>query len=135
MTDAGFITRQLPEKYDYPAPDGSEIRLLPEVDGGGLAHCTLPPGGVSQAHKHKTVEEIWYFLSGEGEVWRKQGEQEDVVDVSSGVSLTIPTGTHFQFRNTGREPLRFVIATIPPWPGEDEAVRVSDYWNSAKTEA
>ncbi|MEK6283898.1 MAG: hypothetical protein AABN95_26395 [Acidobacteriota bacterium] len=34
--------KTLPEQYDYLAPDGSEIRLLPDVSGGGLAHCRLP---------------------------------------------------------------------------------------------
>jgi mannose-6-phosphate isomerase-like protein (cupin superfamily) len=61
-------------------------------------------------------------------VWRKQAGREQVVDVRSGLCLTIPVGTHFQFRNTGREPLVFVIATMPPWPGEQEAVRVQDHW-------
>ena len=45
-----------------------------------------------------------------------------------GISLTIPLGAHFQFRNEGKEPLSFIILTIPPWPGEGEAVRVADYW-------
>lgn len=47
---------QLPIEYDYLAPDGSEIRLLRSMKGGGLAHCTLPPGAVSQAVRHKTVK-------------------------------------------------------------------------------
>ena len=63
-----FEHKQLGESYDYLAPDGSEIRLLPNVKGGGMCHCTLPPGKKSLAVKHKTVEEIWYFLSGQGEV-------------------------------------------------------------------
>ncbi|MCX9012793.1 MAG: cupin domain-containing protein [Candidatus Methanoperedens sp.] len=126
-----FETKQLPEKYDYLAPDGSEIRLLPEMKGDGLSHCTLPRGGISQAVTHKTVEDIWYFIKGKGKVWRKQGGREKVVDVGPGICLTIPTGTHFQFRNTGQEPLRFIIATMPPWPGKDEAVRVKDYWEGA----
>ena len=42
--------------------------------------------------------------------------------------MTIPLGTHFQFRNLGRVPMAFVIVTMPPWPGEDEAYRVPDFW-------
>ena len=45
-----------------------------------------------------------------------------------GVCLTIPPGTSFQFRNTGWEPLCFIITTMPPWPGPEEAVRVTDHW-------
>ena len=60
------------EKPDYPAPDSSESRLLPTLNVGGLAHCTLPLGGVPKPVYHRTVEEIWYCIKGDGEVWRKQ---------------------------------------------------------------
>ena len=46
--------------------------------------------------------------------------------------MTIPTGAHFQFRTTGPEPLCFVMCTMPPWPGEQEAVRVPDHWPIAE---
>ena len=125
-------TIQLSGAYDYLAPDGSEIRLLPNMTGGGIAHCTLPPGGTSLAVFHKTVEEIWYFLAGEGEVWRKQGEHEEVVKAVPGLSLTIPSRTQFQFRNTCKESLCFVIMTMPPWPGPKEAEQVQEgYWTAA----
>lgn len=127
---SGFETKQLPPDHDHLAPDSSEIRLLPITNGGGLAHCTLHPSQISLAVAHKTVQEIWFFLEGQGQVWRKQGKQEEVVDVTPGLSLTIPTGTHFQFRNTGQIPLRFLIVTMPPWPGEDEAYRVEGYWKA-----
>lgn len=126
-----FETRLTPENVDAIAPDGSEIRLLTRVDGGSMAHCTLPPGAVSLAVTHKTVEEVWYFLEGAGQVWRKQGDREEVAEARPGLSLSIPLGTHFQFRNTGTSPLRFVIVTMPPWPGDDEAQRVADYWMTA----
>lgn len=122
-------TIPLPEKYNNLAPDSSEIRLLPRMQGGSLCHCTLPVGKTSSAVAHKTVEEIWYILEGEGEVWRKLGEQEEVTPVHPGISLTIPLGTHFQFRNTGSEPLCILITTMPPWPlvGE-EAYSVPGKW-------
>ncbi len=110
------------------APDGSEIRPLLEVTRGGMSHCTLPPGGISHAVCHRTIEELWYILAGRGEMWRKQGDREEVVPALPGTCLSIPTGAHFQFRNTGDRPLEIVIATLPPWPGMDEAVRVDDHW-------
>jgi mannose-6-phosphate isomerase-like protein (cupin superfamily) len=125
---AAFETKTLQEKYDYLAPDKSEIRLLPCLKGGGLAHCTLPPGRTSSAVSHKTVEEIWYFFEGEGQVWRKQGSQEQVTEVNPGVSITIPHGVHFQFKNTGTKSLKFIISTMPPWPGATEAYSVPGYW-------
>jgi mannose-6-phosphate isomerase-like protein (cupin superfamily) len=125
-----FQTARAGRAYDGLAPDGSEIRLLGAVRGASLVHCTLPPGRTSLAVRHRTVEEIWFVLAGRGQVWRKQGGRENVVDVDSGVALTIPLGVEFQFRTVGPEPLRFVIATSPPWPGAEEAVRVKDHWET-----
>ena len=121
-------TTRLPDEYTALAPDGSEIRELVAVKGGSMVHCTLPPGTVSLAVVHRTVEEVWFFLKGRGQVWRKNDERETVVDVEQGVSLAIELGSHFQFRNTGDRDLCFVIVTMPPWSGNDEAVRVQDYW-------
>lgn len=120
-------TKRLPEDFVY-APDRSEVRPLLNVRRGGLAHCRLPPGSVSLAVRHKTIEEIWYFLAGEGQLWRKLDDREEVVEARPGLCATIPTGTHFQFRNTGVGALVFLIATLPPWPGAEEAVRVPDHW-------
>ena len=117
-----FESKQVPAAYNVVAPDGSQIRLLHSLDGASVVHCTLPVGAVSIPVRHRTVEEVWFFLAGAGQVWRKQGEREQVLDVAPGVSLTIPLGTQFQFRNTGDVPLEFLITTTPPWPGEDEAV-------------
>ena len=125
-------TVRLPAKHDVLAPDGSEIRDLVQTSRGSMVHCTLPPGGVSKAVAHRTVEEVWHFISGRGQVWRKSGADESVVDVEAGVSLSVETGAHFQFRNVSVEDeLRFVITTMPPWPGPDEAYPVADYWSVA----
>lgn len=121
-------TRHLPDDYDCLAPDGSEIRLLAEGSLGSSVHCKLPVGGVSLAVAHHHVEEIWYFIEGHGEVWRRNDEAEETIKAQPGVSLTISAGTHFQFRNTGKDPLCFLITTIPPWTGEKEARRVEDHW-------
>jgi mannose-6-phosphate isomerase-like protein (cupin superfamily) len=125
-------TKMLAASRDCLAPDGSEIRLLAATERGSSVHCTLPLGMVSLAVAHHNVEEIWYFLQGRGRLWRKLGAREEIVDVSEGMSVTIPAGAHFQFRNTGTEPLRFVLTTMPPWPGDEEAYRVEDHWAVAE---
>jgi mannose-6-phosphate isomerase-like protein (cupin superfamily) len=51
-----------------------------------------------------------------------------VVALEPGVCLTIPLGTRFQFRTLGDEPLAAVAVTMPPWPGEGEAVVVDGAW-------
>ena len=106
--------RELPTERDVLAPDGSEVRLMSETSRGSMVHCSLGPGQVSLPVAHRTVEEVWYFLEGTGQVWRKHGGEERVVDVAPGGSLSIPVGAHFQFRATGDRPLSFVIVTMPP---------------------
>jgi len=123
-----FATMSLHDQVDEIAPDGAEIRLLSRIHGGSVCHCTLAAGVTSRAVRHKSVEEIWYFLNGEGEIWRRLSGHESIAAVRPGVCLTLPPGTHFQFRNTGTGPLSFLCVTIPPWPGKKEAVRVKDYW-------
>jgi mannose-6-phosphate isomerase-like protein (cupin superfamily) len=125
-----WATTQLSNEYDYLAPDGSEIYLLPQVSGGGMAHCTLLTNDISTAGYHKTVDEIWYFISGSGEVWRTMCDQEAVSTVGEGTCLNIPRGISFQFRNTASVPLCFVIATIPRWLGPEEAVHTNGHWSS-----
>jgi len=118
---------------DAIAPDGSEIRLLPALQNGAasVVHCTLPTNQASLTISHKTVEEIWFFTRGTGEIWRNLNGQESLTAVTVGDSLNIPLGTKFQFRNTGPDELECIIVTSPPWPGEDEAQRESDYWQTA----
>ncbi len=94
-----------------------------------MVQCTLPPCAVSMPVSHRTVEEVWYFISGYGQVWRKTGDTESIIEAEPGVSLTIETGTRFQFRNTSPDTsLRFIITTMPRWPGPDEAYPVPGHW-------
>jgi len=124
-----FRTRRLPREYDELAPDGSEIRVLLSTGRGQLTHCTLHPGETSRAISHRTVEEIWYCLEGQGKIWRRRDEAEQVVEFKPGVCVSITPGTSFQFRNTGQRSLEFIIATIPPWPGDQEAAILEGLWD------
>jgi mannose-6-phosphate isomerase-like protein (cupin superfamily) len=121
-------TKRLPARPDVVAPDGSDVRILARLGGGSMAHFELGPGRTSVAVVHRTVEEIWFFLTGRGEMWLADDEHEDVVDVEPGVALTIPVGTRFQFRALGPEPLAAVGVTMPPWPGDGEAISVEGRW-------
>jgi mannose-6-phosphate isomerase-like protein (cupin superfamily) len=125
---AGFQTKRLPPEPDAVAPDGADVRVLLGVTGGGLAHFELAPNETSVAVVHRTVEEVWYFLGGRGEMWRRLGGDEEIVEVGAGLCITIPLGTGFQFRSLGHEPLAAIGATIPPWPGSGEAMLIAGRW-------
>jgi len=128
MDQGTFRTKILGAQPDVRAPDGSDVRLLLEMSRGSMAHFALSAGMVSRAVAHKTIEEIWFFLRGKGRMWRRNGRHEEVVDVAPGVSITIPTGTQFQLRNDGDEPLEAIGVTMPPWPGANEALHVEGFW-------
>jgi mannose-6-phosphate isomerase-like protein (cupin superfamily) len=122
-------SKQLPAEPDVVAPDGSFVRILLRLQGGSMAHFELPAGKTSVAVVHQTVEEIWFFLGGDGEMWRSDGD-EDCVPVRAGTCITIPKRTRFQFRAHGSEPLTAVAITMPPWPGigDGESTEVDGAW-------
>lgn len=123
-----FATMPLPTEATAGAPDGSSVRVLLGLAGGSMAHFELAAGHAARAVCHRTVEEIWYIVAGRGEMWRRQQDREEVVSLTRGVCVTIPLGTHFQFRADTSGPLSAVAITMPPWPGDEEAVVVSGPW-------
>ncbi|HJS85232.1 MAG TPA: cupin domain-containing protein [Acetobacteraceae bacterium] len=124
-----FETKRIESTPDATAPDGSEVRLLCQTGRGSMAQFALPPLSVSRSVAHRNVEEIWYFISGRGRMWRRLGGRDEIVEVGLGISVTIPVGTHFQFRCDSKdEPLVAIGVTMPPWPGEAEAYAVEGRW-------
>ena len=123
-----YEIKTLGSAIDATAPDGTAVRLLLSLAGGSMAHFELPAGAVSQAVTHRTVEEIWFVVSGRGAIWRHQGDVESVDPLGPGTSLTIPLGAAFQFRAEAGSALAFVAITMPPWPGVDEAVSAQGPW-------
>jgi mannose-6-phosphate isomerase-like protein (cupin superfamily) len=125
---ANFETMALPSQPDVLAPDGSQVRVLLRLAGGSMAHFRLEPGQTSIAVAHRSVEELWYVVSGRGEMWRRQGDREEVVQLDAGSCISIPFGTAFQFRCRSNKPFNAVAVTMPPWPGDDEAYAVEGIW-------
>lgn len=113
---------------DAIAPDGSEITFLVSDAGrASLVEVRLAAGQTSTPFRHRTVEEIWYFLAGSGIVWRRPPAGKPVIsEVQPGSCLVIPTGWAFQFRAGPGSDLRFLCYTSPPWPGADEAAPVAE---------
>jgi mannose-6-phosphate isomerase-like protein (cupin superfamily) len=122
---------------DAIAPDGSEIRFLvppPPAAAGrrpppdraartaSLVEVRLPQGQRSRPVRHRTVEELWFVVTGSGRLWRRApdgGERSDAME--PGGAFVIPTGWAFSFSAAGQEDLVFLCHTSPPWPGAEEA--------------
>ena len=106
------------------------MRILAAAARGGMAHFALPAWGVSRAVAHRTVEELWFVVSGRGRMWRRDADGQEIVALEAGVSLAIPCGASFQFRSDSAEALCAVGVTMPPWPGEHEAYSVTGPWEA-----
>ena len=98
----------LPSIADARSPAGADICFIMDGTTGNMIHSTVPPGQINRATIHETVSEFWYVLEGDGEIWRRDSEQERVTQLASGVSIDIPVGTAFQYRNVGEIPLKFI---------------------------
>ncbi len=102
--------------------------MLLQLGRGSMAHFQLRAGRVSRPVAHHSVDEIWYILHGQGQMWRRQAQRQETVPLRSGTCVSIPAGTHFQFRADSSGPLAAVGVTMPPWPGADEAYEVPGAW-------
>ena len=121
-------TRPFPSSPDARSPAGAEIRYLMDGATGSLIHSTVPAGQVNRATVHATVSEFWHVLSGEGQIWRRDGAGEQTTRLTPGVSIDIPVGTAFQYRCTGGDPLQFLCIAMPRWPGDEEATIIEGPW-------
>jgi mannose-6-phosphate isomerase-like protein (cupin superfamily) len=121
-------TTTFPESPHAKSPAGADIRYLMDGETGGMIHSTVPPHQINRATVHATVSEFWYILEGHGEIWRDNGEQESVTTLVAGVSIDIPVGTKFQYRNVADSDLKFICVTMPPWVGDEEATFIDGKW-------
>ena len=66
--------------------------------------CKIPPKTTHVAHSHPTMDEIFYFCEGKGEI-EVNGEKEKIV---SGDRIIVPAGQVHQIRNIGKVELKFI---------------------------
>jgi len=113
---------------EVTAPDGSSVRPLARTGRGSMATFRLRPGQVAAAVVHRTVDELWYVAEGSGWLWRRAPGDDatesagELTRLEPGVAVDLPVGTAFQFRASDDAELVVVGVTMPPWPGEDEAI-------------
>ena len=110
-------TKTLAVEADAVAPDGCEVRLLAQSPRGSAAHH--PRTGAGRARGGAPHgREVWYFLAGQGRMWRRHGDER-----SSGRTGSVardPSRHPISAPERRREPAGAVM-TMPPWPGGNEA--------------
>ena len=104
--------------------DGSAIRELAGPTGSAaenqsLAEASVPPGGATAAHYHRTSEELYFFTAGRGRM--RLGEEED--DVAAGDCVVIPPGVEHELRNlSADEPLVLLCCCAPAYSDADTVI-------------
>jgi mannose-6-phosphate isomerase-like protein (cupin superfamily) len=100
--------------------DGSEIRewagrVSAPAQNQSLAEATIPVGGATTEHLHRTSEELYLVSGGSGRLII-DGEERVI---EQGDCALIPPGAPHKVFNTGDEPLRLVCACSPAYSNED----------------
>jgi mannose-6-phosphate isomerase-like protein (cupin superfamily) len=111
---------RLEQREPFITLDGSEIRELAGVPTGNaanqsLAQAIVPPGAATEAHYHRTSEEIYLFTAGAGRMILAGDEAR----VRAGDCVVIAPGAEHQLVNDGSEPLVLLCCCSPPYSHED----------------
>src|SRR3954454_353494 len=119
-TLSGVERVRLEDRESFITADGSSIRELAGIPSGNavnqsLAEATVPPGGETVEHFHRTSEEIYHFVAGAGRM--RLGAEE--ADVRAGDTVVIAPGLHHQLLNPGSEPLVLLCCCAPPYSDDD----------------
>ena len=111
---------RIEEQEPFITADGSSIRELAGVPSGNarnqsLAEATVPPGGDTIEHYHRTTEEIYLFTRGSGRM--RLGDDE--FEVREGDCVVIAPGVrHKLWAGPGGE-LRLWCCCAPAYSHED----------------
>jgi len=118
-----MLVQKLNACVEFIAGDGTQLRELLHPDKQplklrySLAHATVPVGQTSAPHS-LTTSEVYYILSGTGEMYI----DDEIQQVEPGDAVYIPPNAKQFIRNSGVEPLVFICIVDPAWRKEDETV-------------
>ena len=110
----------LEQAKPFITKDGSEIRELLAhrnscIRKQSLAEARIAPGMTTEAHHHRQTEEIYYIVSGVGEMMIN----DEVRLVGPGDAIAIPPGAVHKITNPGSEVLRLLCCCAPGYEHED----------------
>jgi mannose-6-phosphate isomerase-like protein (cupin superfamily) len=114
---------RLDEARPFTTLDGSTIRevagraSLPS-ENQSLAEATVPVGQETQAHYHRTSEELYLFTQGMGRIRVGEAERE----IRAGDCVVLPPGTEHKLWNTGDEDLKLLCCCAPAYSHDDTVI-------------
>jgi len=94
---------------DSPGHVNCSSKILTESEAGlkisGIGYQEYGVGGYATPHSHVDMEQIFYFLKGEGVITLEDEEYQ----VKTGTIVLIPIKMRHSLRNTSNEPLGHLI--------------------------
>lgn len=114
---------RLDDAQAFTTKDGSRIRevagpvSLPTANQS-LAEATVPAGLSTDAHYHRTSEEIYHFVSGEGRMRLDDNEQP----VRAGDTVVIPPGVEHKLWADRDVDLVLLCCCAPPYADADTVI-------------
>jgi mannose-6-phosphate isomerase-like protein (cupin superfamily) len=113
-----MTVHNLDAQTPFTTKDGSTIRSILDRSNAGVLHqslaeATLSAGQRTARHYHARSEEIYFILSGGGDMTLDGARRE----VGPGDAILIPPRAWHSIE--AREPLRFLCCCAPPYSDED----------------
>ncbi|MEH2228860.1 MAG: cupin domain-containing protein [Nostoc sp.] len=118
-----MLIQKLNACTEFIAGDGTILRELLHPDKQplklrySLAYAVVPIGQTSTPHS-LTTSEVYYILSGQGEMHI----DDELQMVEPGDAIYIPPLARQFIRNSGIEPLVFICIVDPAWRQQDETI-------------
>lgn len=113
MPATAGLVRHRAEAPTVPCPCGDSTRVLTAADGGPCSvHVTRIRN--SKSHYHKETTEVYYILSGTGEIEL----DDDWYHIRPGSVIHIPAGV--RHRLVADREVETLVVAAPPFRAEDE---------------
>lgn len=108
------------ERYMPPGHQGTvNVRLVEKGFCGSfeMAHGTLEPGGIAEAHDHETEHQVIYVLDGICDV--ALGD-DPIIECGAGSIIEIPPKVMHEVTAKGDMPLKVLVIYSPPLAPRDD---------------
>ena len=107
-----FVTKDTSKIREILAPRNSILKMQ------SLAEAVVPAGSATEEHFHATSEEIYYILSGTGEM-QVEGQS---IPVQQGDAIALLPGEKHKIWNRGDADLVFLCMCVPPYEHDDTVI-------------
>lgn len=93
----------------------TEIKVMGNHNGKEATYAISSAGAQSIPVRRDVLDEEYFVISGNGAVWIKTNDNEQVISVQQGSHVIIPKGANTQFKNFGDDKFIFLVITSPPY--------------------